>query len=131
MAPEILNIVERDRKHIFEENPYHPGFYDEKARARRRSWKALTSACLALPRGTCALCSMCVSKPACVIGRGRRLRLQLGRSKPERGVPPTPPQVDSWALGCMAYELLVGRSPFAARNDDKIEDKIHTGAAKQ
>lgn len=37
-------------------------------------------------------------------------------------------QVDSWALGCMAYELLVGRSPFAARNEDKIEDKIHTGA---
>lgn len=28
----------------------------------------------------------------------------------------------------MAFELLVGRSPFAARNDDKIEDKIHTGA---
>lgn len=33
-------------------------------------------------------------------------------------------RVDVWAVGILAYECLVGQSPFAARSDEEIKEKI-------
>lgn len=41
-----------------------------------------------------------------------------------RGEPPFTDRVDVWAIGVLAYECLVGTSPFSGRNDEEICQKI-------